>query len=133
MMNSKTEKNTSFNYKRNNKKNCDTIKLFNCFYCGYHSKAIFKFFIKGYENKCILQAVTIHPEKDLKIINISSDKIINDGELIKETICGNCGRNGSIHDVPKGLLSALGYNMDKEDDKKNPFNTFIKKVKDVFN
>ena len=130
-MNNKLEKNISFNYKRKNKdKKYKTMKLFNCYFCGYHSKAIFKHFIKGFENECIIDTINLHPENEPELINISSDKIINDGILVKETICGKCGRDGHIEDIPIDLLQAMGYNIYKPTTNENSYkDKIIKKIK----
>ena len=116
-MKNQSKKNLSFNFKKNEIKSEEVIeqknliKLFNCHKCGFHSKSISKFFIKGYEDDFIVQLISLHPEKPQKTIELDSRKLMNEGELIEEVTCGICGKPGSIENVPEEILNAFGFNV----------------------
>ena len=79
--------------------NNKTKRLIKCFFCGYHNKAIIKYYINGFESECAIQMVIFEDEP--KIIKISDKKIQNDGQLEKEELCAKCGRISEIEDIPK--------------------------------
>ena len=116
-MKNQSKKNLSFNFKKiesiskGEHEQQNLIKLFNCHKCGFHSKAISKFFIKGFEDDFFVQLISLHPEKPQKTINLDSRKLTNEGELIEELTCGICGKPGSIESVPEELLQAFGFNV----------------------
>ena len=116
-MKNQSKKNLSFNFKPEERaakgevEHQNLIKLFNCFKCGFHSKAISKFYIKGFENDFIIQLISLHPEKPQKTIDLDSRKLMNEGELIEEVTCGICGKPGTIESVPGELLQAFGFNV----------------------
>ena len=129
-MKNQSKGNFSFNFKKleptnpNLEQQEKMKKLFNCRKCGFHSKAISKFFIKGYDNDFIVQLISFHPEKPQKIIDLDKRKLKNDGELIQEVSCGICGNLGSIENVPEDILNAFGFNVYKS--KKNKKDDFKK-------
>lgn len=103
----KPKKNISLNYTKQG----FTTNLFNCFDCGFHSKAISKIWIKNHDNDFLIQLISIHPETGLKRKQVEDKKLKYDGELIEELICGKCGKIGSIQPVPDDVLRAYGYKV----------------------
>ena len=115
-MRKSAKKNLNFNYPKTEDNGEDFIRLFNCYKCGFHSKAISKIYIKGYEDDFIIQLLSFHPEKPVEKIDIEPRKLKNDGILIKDISCGICGKPGKIESIPKDILEAFGFSVNKSND-----------------
>lgn len=133
MENKKSQGNKNMSYQRS-KDPSRFMSLFNCFKCGFHETVIVKLWIKGYEDDYIVRLHTIHPEKEEKVENIVGEKLSNDGTLVVESICGKCGKVGSIENVPNDIIELYGYipkpsETEKSKKKSNIFSRLIKKRK----
>ena len=98
--------NRDLNYPIKNDEDSNAI-LFNCPNCGFHSKVINIYYLKGCEDQMNIQLVNMTPEEWSIKYAIKKD-LNGDGEAIEENICGKCGTAGHLEQVPKHHLKSMG-------------------------
>ena len=126
-MNSTKKRNIKFNFNLKNNIDYEFVNLFNCSFCGFHEKVISKQWIKGKEEDFIVNLKTINPEGCTISCISENHTLVNDGEIIEELICGICGTNGRIEQVPKHTLKVNGIKISKNKNIGFKINTSNKK------
>ena len=102
------KKNMLLHYRPVEKKAKEPIKLFNCHECGFHEKVISKMWIDGYEDECIVQFKSIHPNF-FRVDFIFGESFKMDGKVIEELSCGICGFPGQMLPVADEVLEMFGF------------------------
>ena len=111
-MESPKKRNSELNYNVNRYDHDNFVNLFNCSDCGFQAKVISKKWIKGSEDEVVVHIQHIHPEGDTLLCIIDDKKLSNDGEVLEELICGACGKNGRMENVPKHVLRLNGFTLE---------------------
>ncbi|MBS82957.1 MAG: hypothetical protein CMD65_02350 [Gammaproteobacteria bacterium] len=129
-MNQKESQNREMNYKKKSERSEETVNLFNCPVCGFHSMVIAKYWVKGFESDVSINFISIHPEKETTTTNINTVPLNSDGELIDEYICGKCGIIGNMESVPYYILEVYGYSpLNKKKEVKSKDSILAKGIK----